>query len=129
MVMLDTNTCIFAMKGSAGFTPKVPMIDCGISIIVLGELEYGVARSQRVEQNRAALNAFLNGVKLYSLEPETAGHYGRIRTQLAAQGQMIGNNDLWIAAHALAMDAPLITHNTIEFSRVQNLAIDNWMEE
>ena len=128
MVMLDTNTCIYAMKGSAGFAPKIPLADCGISIIVLGELEYGVARSQRVEQNRAALNAFSNSVSLYSLEPGTAGHYGRIRALLAEQGNLIGNNDMWIAAHALATGAPLITHNTVEFSRVPDLAIDSWME-
>jgi len=127
--MLDTNTCIYAMKGSAGFTPRVALIDCGISIIVMGELEYGVARSVRVEQNRAALIAFLNSVRLYSLEPETAMHYGRIRARLAEQGQLIGNNDMWIAAHALSIDASLITHNTAEFSRVPNLSIDSWMKD
>ena len=127
IVMLDTDTCIYAMKGSAGFAPRVPMIDCGISTIVLGELEYGVARSERVEQNRAALKAFVNGISLYALDAETAGHYGLIRAQLERGGQLIGNNDTWIAAHALAIGAPLITNNTAEFSRVPNLAIDNWM--
>jgi tRNA(fMet)-specific endonuclease VapC len=127
--MLDTNTCIYAMKGSAGFIPRVALIDCGISIIVMGELEYGVARSVRVEQNRAALDAFLNSVRLYSLEPETAQYYGRIRARLAEQGQLIGNNDMWIAAHALSIDASLITHNTAEFSRVPNLTIDSWMTD
>ena len=125
--MLDTNTCIYAMKGSAGFTPRVPMSECGISVIVLGELEYGVARSQRVDQNRAALSAFMNGVSVHSLESETTGYYGRLRAQLAAQGQLIGNNDMWIAAHALTLGVPLITHNAAEFSRVPELAIDSWM--
>lgn len=127
--MLDTNTCIYAMQGSAGFSPKVALVECGISVIVLGELEYGVARSVRVEQNQAALNAFLNSVQLYALEPGTAGHYGRIRARLTAQGKLIGNNDMWIAAHALAIGALLITHNTAEFSRVPDLTIDNWMKE
>ncbi len=127
MVMLDTDTCIYAMKGSAGFAPKVPMIDCGISTIVLGELEYGVARSEHVEQSRAALSAFVNAISVYAMNAVTAGHYGRIRAQLEREGQLIGNNDTWIAAHALAIGAPLITNNTAEFSRVPNLAIDNWM--
>jgi len=127
IVMLDTDTCIYAMKGSAGFAPKIPMIDCGISTIVLGELEYGVARSVRVEQNRAALNAFVNAISVVAMDAVTAGHYGRIRAQLESGGQLIGNNDTWIAAHALAIGAPLITNNTAEFSRVPNLAIDNWM--
>jgi len=127
MVMLDTDTCIYAMKGSAGFAPRIPMMDCGISTIVLGELEYGVARSERVEQNRAALNAFVNSIHLYELHAETARHYGLIRAYLEKGGQLIGNNDTWIAAHALAIGASLITNNTAEFSRVPDLTIDNWM--
>ena len=83
----------------------------------------------RVEQNRAALNAFLNSVRMYSLETEAAVHYGRIRARLAEQGRLIGNNDMWIAAHALSIDASLITHNTAEFSRVPNLTIDSWMKD
>jgi tRNA(fMet)-specific endonuclease VapC len=126
--MLDTNTCIYAMKGSAGFSPKVPMIDCGISTVVLGELEYGVARSQRVDQNRAALNALVNAISVYPMDADAARHYGRIRAQLETDGRPIGNNDTWIAAHALSMGAPLITNNTAEFSRVPGLAIDNWMK-
>jgi tRNA(fMet)-specific endonuclease VapC len=127
MAMLDTNTCIYAMKGSAGFTPKIAMSECGISVVVLGELEYGVARSHHVEQNRAALDAFLNGIRVHSLESETSEHYGRIRAQLAGQGRLIGNNDMWIAAHALTLGVRLVTHNTAEFSRVAGLVIDSWM--
>ena len=126
--MLDTDTCIYAMKGSAGFSPRIPMSECGISVIVLGELEYGVARSQQVERNRAALGAFMNGIALLSLEAETGEHYGRIRARLAAQGCLIGNNDMWIAAHAHALGARLITHNTAEFSRVADLEIESWMK-
>jgi tRNA(fMet)-specific endonuclease VapC len=125
--MLDTDTCIYAMKGSPGFVPEIPLSGCGISVIVRGELEYGVARSQRVEQNRAALNAFLNSVRLYPLESDVAEQYGRIRAELSERGTLIGNNDLWIAAHALAMGATLITHNTSEFVRVPDLMIDSWM--
>lgn len=127
MMMFDTNTCIYAMKGYPGFAPKVPMLDCSISIVVLGELEYGVARSQHVERNRVALDAFLNAIRLYSLEAAAGEHYGRIRAHLTAQGQLIGNNDMWIAAHALATGSTLVTHNMSEFSRVPELVVDDWM--
>lgn len=108
--------------------PKIPMRDCSISIVVLGELEYGVSRSQHIQQNRAALDAFLNAVPVHALEADAGAHYGRVRALLASQGQMIGSNDLWIAAHALSRGVPLITHNRSEFSRVPDLEIYSWMK-
>lgn len=128
-VMLDTDTCIYAMKGSTEFTPKIPLRECEISIIVLRELEYGVARSQHVEKNRAALDAFLNALQVYALEPEAGTHYGHVRALLVSQGRLIGINDMWIAAHALSLGVPLITHNRSEFSRVPELEVDSWMED
>jgi tRNA(fMet)-specific endonuclease VapC len=129
MAMLDTNTCVYAMRGSAGFSPKLALRDCAISTIVLGELEYGVNHSQHLEKNRAALDAFLNAVQIFSLEPEAGEHYGRIRALLASEGQLIGNNDMWIAAHARSLGLALITHNRSEFSRVPDLVIDSWMND
>ena len=59
--------------------------------------------------------------------PETAGEtYGMIRAQLESKGEMIGNNDLWIAAHALAARLTLVTNNEREFRRVRGLKIQNW---
>lgn len=127
--MLDTNICIYAMKGSEGFTPRIPMRQCGISTIVLGELEYGVSRSQQVQRNRAGLDAFLNAVPVISVEPDVGTHFGRLRALLASQGQLIGINNMWIAAHALSFGVPLITHNRSEFARVPKLVIDTWMKD
>lgn len=125
--MLDTDTCIHAMKGSAGFTPRVRLVDCGISVVVLGELETGVWRSQRREANRLALDHFLAAVPVVAPDTETGRRYGRLRAQLAASGDLIGPNDLWIAAHALALDLPLITHNLAEFRRVPGLTAETWL--
>jgi tRNA(fMet)-specific endonuclease VapC len=59
--------------------------------------------------------------------PETAGEaYGMIRAQLESKGEMIGNNDLWIAAHAVAARLTLVTNNEREFRRVRGLKIQNW---
>jgi tRNA(fMet)-specific endonuclease VapC len=52
--------------------------------------------------------------------------YGNIRAALEKQGNIIGNNDLWIAAYALASGLILVTNNVREFSRVENLKIENW---
>ncbi len=125
--MLDTDTCIYARKRPAGFAPRLPLSECAISIIVLGELEWGVAQSSRVEENRAGLRDLLAAVRVVDLNAEVARQYGRLRAHLRSIGQPIGPSDLWIAAHALARDVPLITHNLAEFQRVPGLAAETWM--
>ena len=125
--MLDTDTCIYARKRPAGFAPRLPLLDCGISIIVPGELEWGVAKSSRVEENRAGLKDLLAAVQVIDLDAEVARRYGRLRAHLRSIGRPIGPNDLWIAAHALARDVPLVTHNVSEFGRVPGLSVETWM--
>ena len=125
--MLDTDTCIYAMSRAAGFEPKLPLRDCVISVVVLGELEWGVQRSKRVERNRDALGQWLAAVQVMDMNSDVARHYGRLRANLAATGQLIGPNDLWIAAHALSLGLPLITHNLREFGQLQDLPVETWM--
>lgn len=125
--MLDTDTCVYARKQPVGFEPRLQLRDCGISVTVLGELEWGVARSRRVERNRASLRDLLAAVQVDDLDAEVAREYGRLRAHLRSIGQPIGPNDLWIAAHALAREVPLITHNLSEFGRVPGLSVESWM--
>ena len=125
--MLDTDTCIYIAKQAAGFEPRLPLGVCGISVVVLGELEWGVAWSRRTEENRRDLDDFLATVQVGDLDAEVARRYGRLRAHLRSIGQPIGPNDLWIAAHALARDVPLVTHNLAEFRRVPDLSVETWM--
>ena len=125
--MLDTDTCIFARNRPAGFGPRLPLRDCAISVVVLGELEWGVARSRRVSENRAGLNDLLAALHVVDLDAEAARRYGQLRAHLRSIGQPIGPNDLWIAAHALAREVPLVTHNLSEFERVPGLVVETWM--
>ena len=125
--MLDTDTCIYAMSAADGFEPKLPLQDCTISVVVLGELELGVWRSQRVEHNRLVLDEWLTAVQVTDMNADVGRRYGRLRARLAAAGHMIGPNDLWIAAHALSLGLPLISHNLREFERVPGLAVETWM--
>ena len=127
--MLDTNTCIYAMKRTPGFVARLPLHDCGISIIVLGELEWGAWLSNRMNQSFSAIRDFAAGVQVVDLDADVARHYGQIRAYLRSLGQPIGPNNLWIAAHALAVDVPLITHNLAEFRRVPNLEVETWLTE
>ena len=52
--------------------------------------------------------------------------YGTIQVEPEPRGEMIGNNDLWIAAHAVAARLTLVTNNEREFRRVRGLKIQNW---
>lgn len=125
--MLDTDTCIYAMSSAAGFQPAQPLRDCAISVVVLGELEFGVLRSRHVQRNRAALEHWLAAVQVLDINLDVGLCYGRIRAALTTSGNVIGPNDLWIAAHALSLGVPLISHNLREFRRVQGLQVETWM--
>lgn len=129
-VMLDSDTCIHIMKRDPRMKPKAALAECGISQIVLGELEYGVSNSPEIRQldNRKSLYDFLSAVHIHPLTNEVAGVYGEVRAVLRRQGMLIGPNDMWIAAHALALDATLVTNNTREFERVPKLVVGNWIE-
>ena len=127
--MLDTNTCIYAMKRATGFKERLPLHACGVSSIVLGELEWGARISNRKDESFASVRDFIAAVQVVDLDADVAREYGRIRAHLRSIGQPIGPNDLWIAAHALARDVPLVTHNLSEFERVPGLAAETWMTE
>ena len=125
--MLDTDTCIFSMSRAPGFWPTTELRDCGISVVVLGELEWGVRRSARMRENRASLQQWLAAVEVADMNDEVSRRYGQLRADLDSIGRPIGPNDLWVAAHALALSVPLITNNLSEFERVPGLATETWM--
>ena len=98
-----------------------------MSVVVLGELEWGVRRSARVRENHASLQQWLAAVEVADLNDEVSRRYGQLRADLDSIGRPIGPNDLWVAAHALALAVPLITNNLSEFERVPGLATETWM--
>lgn len=129
--MLDTNICIYLIKD------KPPEIrerfkayafgELGISSIVVSELMYGVQKSAQPEKNLTALNAFLLPLKILPFDEDAARWYGVIRTELEKKGTPIGGMDMLIAAHAMALDCTLITHNIREFKRVKGLKVETWV--
>jgi tRNA(fMet)-specific endonuclease VapC len=94
--------------------------------VVRAELLFGAFRSKRQTQNLERTNAFLAGFQSLPFDDEAAYRYALIRAELSAKGQLIGPNDLLIAATALAHGAILVTHNSAEFSRVPGLLIEDW---
>jgi tRNA(fMet)-specific endonuclease VapC len=129
--MLDTDVCIAIIKNRpepmrirlSRLSPE----EVGISSIVAAELWFGVALSQKKKQNQTALKDFLEYATILSWPYEACPIYGQLRTGLQKKGTPIGAMDMLIAAHALVLDAVLVTNNTKEFSRVPDLKIENWL--
>jgi tRNA(fMet)-specific endonuclease VapC len=96
------------------------------SIVVAAELRYGAAKKGSLRLT-SQLEAVLRALEVLSLESPTDAVYGELRARLERAGQLIGGNDLLIAAHALAMDHTMVTDNEGEFSRVKDLRIENWL--
>ncbi len=128
--LLDTNICIYIIKRKPPqvlkcFLDYVPG-DIGISSITVAELTYGVEKSQRREQNSAALEQFLLPLEIADFDASAAQVYGGIRATPEKEGNPIGPLDLLIAAHALSLELTLVTNNEREFVRVPALAVENW---
>lgn len=96
------------------------------SVIVAAELRYGAARRASPRLS-AQLDAVLGALDILPLEPPADQHYGMLRAALEAAGQVIGQNDMLIAAQTLTLGYTLITDNTREFSRVAGLRVTNWL--
>ena len=130
--MLDTDISSYIMKRSHdSVLRKLQTVRIGvvcISVITKSELLFGVEVSPRQQQDHAALDEYLRHVEVLDFPGEAALHYAQIRASLKARGKMIGANDLFIAAHARSLDLTLVTNNTGEFGRVQELKIENWAE-
>lgn len=130
MWMLDTNICIYLMKQQpAGLIRRMRDIDLStirISSVTVAELQYGVARSARQEQNALALAVFLAPLQVEPFHDAAAAAYGPIRATLERAGTPIGSMDLLLAAQAVASGYTLVTNNVREFQRVPGLKVENW---
>lgn len=130
-ILLDTNICIYLIKNRPESIrhrfESYRIGDIGISVITIAELEYGVRKSQAVERNRKALDAFLYPIEFLDFDSASALAYGEIRSELERKGTPIGGMDMLIAAQAVAHDTILVTNNVREFSRIPNLRLENWV--
>ena len=98
-----------------------------MSLITYGELRFGAEKSQYKEIALEKLMQLKSYIPVVLPTAETAENYALIRSYLEKNGQPIGNNDLWIAAHALSLNTILVTNNTREFMKVPDLLVENWV--
>jgi tRNA(fMet)-specific endonuclease VapC len=134
MLLLDTNICTAALKHHPNVASRL-LQHIGriyLPFVVSAELYFGIEKlaleGQNVDRLRRRVDDFhatVDGV--LGINDEMLLCYGRLRAQLENAGQIIGANDTWIAAQALAEQAVLITGNTREFARIPALRLDNWL--
>jgi tRNA(fMet)-specific endonuclease VapC len=126
--MLDTNVVSFVIRQPLAARARITQLGEGglaVSVIVAAELRFGAAKrgadalAQKIEVTLAELDVL-------PFEPPADAEYGRIRAALEREGRPIGPNDLFIAAHALSLDLPLVTGNAPEFERVPGLRVVRW---
>lgn len=122
--ILDTCICIDIIRNrSVDSIEWIKNLNICISYITLSELEYGINKSSNPEKNRIALQNFRSGLIVFPFDDAAAIVYGKIRTELESAGTPIGPLDTLIAAHAISLDAILITNNLKEFHRVKGLNV------
>lgn len=129
--LLDTHICIYIAKQKPTTVMKrfenLEVGQSAMSVITYGELLYGANKSQSPGDAHSKLVELITLIAALELSNEVAEHYGDIRRKLEKFGKPIGNNALWIASHARALDVILVTNNLREFDRVPNLRIENWV--
>ena len=130
MYMLDTNAVIMAIRH-----PESPVLskivqhlgkDLCISVITLGELEYGVKKSKDPDKTRLAVYKFLAGIPVLDFDTSAAQHFGDIFGDLELRSMRISDRDTMIAAHARSRGFTVVTNNVREFSRVRDLKYEDW---
>jgi tRNA(fMet)-specific endonuclease VapC len=127
--LLDTNTASYAIKGNIARVREhllaLPMAEIGISVITEAELRFGVARLPAAIRLKGLVEEFLLRVEVLPWNSAAAHQYAEIRAVLERYGKAMGNMDMLIAAHALALEAVLVTHDRV-FRRVKRLMIADW---
>lgn len=129
--LLDTNICIYIARQRpvevlARFEQAAPG-ELAMSVITYGELLYGAEKSRSRSQALEVLEALAQAIPVLPMDETVSRHYGEIRAALEQAGTPIGNNDLWIAAHARDQQLTLISNNLREFERVPGLKAENWV--
>ena len=133
--LLDTNIICHMMVNAEGLAAQCaqrliaqdPTVQMCTSVVVQCELAFGLAKRPSTRLQKA-LDFQLSALLVMPLDEAVVVHYARLRADLEAKGTPIGPNDALIAAHALALDATLVSGDP-EFHRVPGLRVENWLTE
>jgi predicted nucleic acid-binding protein len=129
-VLLDTDTCVFALRGNESVRERLSAVDpdaVAISVVTLAELRYGAACSDRPEANQVVVDDFASGIIVLGLDDYIARLFGKFKAQLRRRGALIDDFDLLIASTAHHYRLTLITHNLAHFGRIPDLQVADWV--
>ena len=127
--MLDTDTVIFIRSSRQPVVDRFDMLRVGeavISMVSYGELRFGAEESRDKQRALSTLDQSIASIPVETLPLAAAEVFGEVKAHLSFIGEIIGANDLWIAAHARAAGLTLVTGNEREFRRVPGLSVENW---
>ena len=128
--LLDTNIVIYVLKRRPREVLEIFNTNASrmaISSITLSELIYGAEKSHNVDKNLEAIEEFISHLDVLSYDAKASQHYGQIKAALEKKGEIIGENDIHISAHAISQGLILVTNNLRELKRAPNLALENWV--
>lgn len=130
MILLDTNIVIHLFNGHHGIAGKLDEYsphEVSVSFVTLGELIFGALRSKKSQQNLLKVMQFTKQVSVLHSTAEVASLYGEFKNRSHKSGCFPGDNDLWIAASAVAGNAMLVTANLRHFNWIADLESENWL--
>ncbi len=129
--LLDTNIVIYFLKGKFGIKDKirnVGLINCAISEITVAELYFGAEKSDFREDNYNTINEFIDEITIIPIF-NSIKIFGREKARLRKIGKIISDFDLLIGSTAIANEFVMVTHNTSEFERLQDVILEDWAQK
>ena len=128
--LIDTNTCIYYIKGKFDLKKKFEKVNpenCFISEISLAELMFGVENSEKKDLNQRALGYFLTGIKVIPIF-HSIELYAKEKARLRKAGTPIDDFDLLIGVTAVTHNLTMVTNNTSHFNRIKGISLENWTD-
>lgn len=129
--LFDTDHIVALLRNHAHIRSRITSlpeeVELYTSVITAAELFYGAHGARDSARRVEEVRRFLADVDILWLDLEGAEIYGRLKAQLRAQGQLIADNDLYIASIALRHDLVLLTGNTRHYDRLPGLRVENWL--
>jgi tRNA(fMet)-specific endonuclease VapC len=127
--LLDTNTVSYAIQGYSkplrARLDSEPIAQMALSAFTQAELLYGLARKPEAKKLRATVEKFLRDFLILPWDSPAAAAYGNLRATQERKGSRLSHEDLMIAAHALALNLTLVTHDQV-FTSVDGLKTEDW---
>jgi tRNA(fMet)-specific endonuclease VapC len=126
--LLDTNICIFYIKGQYELNKKIAEVgeeNCFISEMTVAELKYGVENSKTIETMRKIVEAFIQNFAVIPIY-NSLDIYAKEKTKLRRQGLLIDDFDILIGATSIANGLIMVTNNVAHLNRLDNIVVEDW---